>query len=403
MKMTNVILKKGDFMKRQLTVALGLLVIATPALATKARMEALGEDNFGSYYIQDNRNIFLNPARITENKDFVTYEFGASGANIAGADSVAAPRAGGGFAKSHGNLVYGLNFGDSSPSTGAVRALTGANLQERQPWDLHVGGDAGMKWGASVTYENFSQGGVGSANRLSSEGLRLRGGVLMGDLDLFAHVSLANKANDYQGNSVEGDMGLFLGAGYMLNNYKLFADYRMVGAEYRGATTTAGAKEDIDTSVLRVGAGRQERLNDRATLFAKLMVTRSMVDDEGNASAVTSGVAGQQESTTYTAPLSVGLEYAATSWLDLRASVIQNLWSKQEIDPKAGSKISQNVNGTAVRAGASLKFGEFSVDGLIATDSSAAGASTNTDGSTDAGGTLRTDALMSRVSMIYRF
>ncbi len=83
-EMTNVIFKKGDFMKRQLTVALGLLVVAAPAFATKARLEALGEDSFGSYYVNDNRNIFLNPARINENKDFITYEFGDSGSSING-------------------------------------------------------------------------------------------------------------------------------------------------------------------------------------------------------------------------------------------------------------------------------------------------------------------------------
>ncbi len=392
-------------MKRQLTVALGLVVIATPAFATKARMEALGEDSFGSYYINDNRNIFLNPARITENKDFVTYEFGKGG-DVTAVDAASSPRAGGGFAKSHGNMVYGLHFGDSSPSTGALRNVSNgvlggtSNLQEQQPWDFHVGGDAGMKWGASVTYEQFDGTvGAGAGTRLASNGLRVRGGVLMGDLDLFAHVSLKNEAKDFAGNSVEGDMGLFFGAGYMLNNYKLFADYRMIGAEYRG--TVAGMntnKEDIDTTILRVGAGRQERLNDRATLFAKAMVNRTTVEDDGNS---TLGAAG--DVTQYTLPLTIGLEYAATSWLDLRASVVNNVWSQSEVDPKAGSKSSEHVNATAVRAGASLKFGEFSVDGLIATDDGAAGTAVNADGSTDASGTIRTDALMTRVSMIYRF
>ncbi len=383
-------------MKRQLTVALGLAVIATPAFATKARLEALGEDNFGSYYINDNRNIFLNPARITENKDFVTYEFGEGG-DVTATDDASNPRAGGGFAKSHGNMVYGLHFGDSSPSTGALRALAGgANLQEQQPWDFHVGGDAGMKWGASLTYEQFD-GTVGAA-RLASNGLRLRGGVLMGDLDLFAHVSLKNEAKDFNGASVEGDMGLFFGAGYMMNNYKLFADYRMIGAEYRGTNTAGGGKEDIDTTILRVGAGRQERLNDRATLFAKAMVTRTTVDDEGNAT-----IGAEGEVTSYALPVTLGLEFAATSWLDLRASVVNNVWSQQEIDPKAGSKTSQHVNNTSVRAGASLKFGEFSVDGLIATNDAGGGAGANADGSTDDSGVLRADSLMTRVSMIYRF
>ncbi len=383
-------------MKRQLTVALGLLVVAAPAFATKARMEALGEDSFGSYYINDNRNIFLNPARINENKDFVTYEFGAAGDATTGADSAAAPRAGGGFAKSHGNMVYGLHFGDSSPSTGTVRAITGVNLQEVQPWDFFVGGDAGMKWGASFTYENYDGAGQATGSRLLSHGMKVRGGVLMGDLDVFAQISLNNKAQDYVGNKIEGDWGTFIGAGYMLNNYKLFADWRKIDIEYDAAGVNG---EDLNTSIMRLGAGRQERLNDRATLFAKAMVVRTMVEDDGGNAF--GGAAGDLEQ--YTLPLTVGLEYAATSWLDLRASVVNNVWSSSEFDPKAGSKSSNHIADTRVNAGASLKFGEFSVDGLISTDDDGSGAAANADGSNDTEGALRTDSLMTRVSMIYRF
>ena len=388
-------------MKRQLAVAFGLAVVAAPAFATKARLEALGEDNFGSYYINDNRNIFLNPARITENKDFVTYEFGKSGSRITGADTAADPRATGGFVKSHGNMAYGLHFGDSSPSTGSFRALAGGNLQERQPWDLHVGGDAGVKWGASLSYEQFD-GRVGTtATRLTSQGLRLRGGAIMGDLDVFAHVSLANKASDDTGHYIKGDMGTFLGAGYMMNSYKLFADWRQIGGEYRNAPATA--KEDVDTSIIRVGVARQERLNDRATIFAKAMVTRTMVDDDGTSTLNgLTGTAVAGKVTQYALPLNVGLEYAATSWLDLRASVSQNVWSKATIDPKGGSKVGTNLNNTAVRAGASLKFGEFAIDGLISTDTTGGGIGNN-DATTGTGGALRTDSLMTRVAMIYRF
>jgi hypothetical protein len=396
-EMTNVILRKGDFMKRQLTVALGLLVIAPAAFATKARLEALGEDSFGSYYIQDNRNIFLNPARINENKDFVTYEFGASGNNIAAADSAKDPRAVGGFVKSVGNMAYGLHFGDSSTSTGAFRAASGGNLQERQPWDFHIGGDAGVKWGASFTYEEFNgRTGTGnvSGNRLTSHGTKVRGGVLMGDLDLFAQISLANKASDDQGHYVKGDMGTFLGAGYMMNNYKLFLDWRMINGDYKGGATAS--KKSADTSIWRAGVGRQERLNDRATLFAKAMIVRNVIDDNG--SNITAG-----NYTSYAVPLNVGIEYAATSWLDLRASVSQNVWSKSENKLNAGGRRNSNINNTAVRAGASLKFGEFSIDGLVSTDQSANGQATNTDASTDQGGAIRTDSLMTRVAMIYRF
>ena len=64
------------------------------------------------------------------------------------------------------------------------------------------------------------------------------------------------------------------------------------------------------------------------------------------------------------------------------------------------------ANTTVVNAGATLKFGELSVDGVIGnTDQNAvlpAGGPTNAGGAGTTG-SLRTDNLMSRVSMTYRF
>jgi len=56
-------------MKKQLTVALGLAVLATPAFASKARLQALGEDVNGSFYVNDLRNVFLNAANVNNYKD----------------------------------------------------------------------------------------------------------------------------------------------------------------------------------------------------------------------------------------------------------------------------------------------------------------------------------------------
>lgn len=400
-------------MRKQLAVAFGLAVVATPAFATKARLEALGEDNFGSYYINDNRNYFLNVARINDHKDLVTYEFGKSGNSSTGgtADSANNPIAQGGFTKGHGNLVYGLQFGNSTPSVGAVRAL--ANQQEVQPWELMIGGDAGIKWGAGLAYENYAEGQPGTTTRARSESARVRVGAMMGEMELFANVSLKSKAKNNEAQ-VEGDVGFLVGASTMVQNYRLFAEFTKIGAEYRDNASGITSNQDADLNRIKIGAGRAERLNDRATLFAKLQIVRETADDDGGkllntASGNVGGnaSAGLQagEYTKYLLPLNIGLEYVATSWLDLRASVGQNLWSSVEVDPKTGSKFDgRTLANTAVRAGASLKFGEFAIDGLISTDSNGDGSGLATDGSTNAGnGTLRADNLMTRVSMIYRF
>jgi hypothetical protein len=387
---------------KKLTLALGLAVIATPALASKARLEALGEDNFGSYYINDNRNQFLNPARINEAKDLVTYEFGSSSTGTAvTADSAGAPKAEGGFNKSWNNMVWGLHFGNSTPSATVVRGLVGNNnLQERNVWDLFVGGDAGLKWGANLTYEGYSKSdATATTNKLTSNSLRARVGVISGDLDAFAQVSLKGDANDYQGNTVEGKSSYFLGAGYMLNSYKLFADYLHIGTDY-SVTATAGTENEWKTDRIRLGAARQERLNDKTNLFTKLMVVHQKIENDGATSA-TAGING--ETTNTTLPIVVGLEYDAASWLALRTSVVQNVYGNSKVDPKTGSKSSGTLANTAVNAGASLKFGELTVDGLISTDSDGDNSDGTSQSTAGGNGSLRTDSLMSRVSMTYRF
>jgi hypothetical protein len=398
-RMTSVIFEKGDFMKKQLTVALGLAVIATPVLASKARLEALGEDNFGSYYINDNRNIFLNPAKINENKDLATFEFGASSNNTSvGTEAVDAPRAEGGVIKSYGNMAYGLHFGNSTGTAVTTRGLITGNTQEVQPLDLFVGGDAGVKWGANLTYEAFD-GTVGT-DRISSNALRTRVGAVSGDLEGFAQVSVNGDVKNRTGgvaDEVEGKSSYYLGAGYMMNGTKLFVDYKSVKAEYGDQGTTAS---DWELNEIRVGAARSEKLNDKATMFAKAQIVQTKLDNEGTGGATATQ---QAETNSKTLPLTMGLEYDAASWLVLRTSVSHNIWGTSEKDPTSGATTNTTVASTAVRAGATLKFGEFSVDGLVSTDANGDGAPGAAATTAGGNGNLRTDNLMSRVSMTYRF
>jgi hypothetical protein len=403
-------------MKKQLLVVLGLSVLATPAFATKARLEALGEDNFGSYYINDNRNQFLNPAKINDAKDLVTYEFGASstGAPV-GSDSAGSPKAEGGFNKSWNNLVMGLHFGNVTPLASTVRALpvsaagNASNLQERNTWDAFIGGDNGIKWGANLTYENTNTGGQGgtqspAANRLSSNALRARLGAIMGDLEVLGQVSLQGDAKDYQGGEVVGRSSWLLGAGYMVNNYKLIADWRHVGGKYT-QTAVAGNKEDFKFDEFRLGVARQERLNDKAIFYGKAMLERRTVENDG-AGTAGGNFYGNADQTRYVLPVTAGLEYDATSWLQLRGSVSQYVWSQNKVNNNPGTTTNRNLSQTVVRAGASLKFGEFTIDGLVSTSGSgntSAGNLDTTPTTNGGNGSLRTDSLLTRVSMTYRF
>jgi hypothetical protein len=416
-------------MKKQLTVALGLAVLATPAFATKARLQALGEDSYGSFYINDNRNIWLNAAQINNHKDLVTYEFGST----VDQDTAATPRGEGGVFKTMGNMVYGIHFGGGSNTSNNLRLgagladvdldgsgnITGATGtgSEQNNIDAFVGGDAGIKWGANLGYAKSSDQSQG----LRNESLRTRLGVIMGDTQVYGNINLINNARgELSGlagplgaangaSKFEGKLGYQVGAIHAWEGNTLFVDYR----NFEGEGTIAGTKEDQKLNQLQAGIGRVERLNDKSNLFLRASYVMAKAEND-NAIAAAAGTFGAacdlsaylcEEYETQRVPVVVGLETEAASWLTLRASVAQVVWGTEE-----DANDERTVNATAVNAGATLKFGELSVDGVIGNGTVAgdgfavAGSTTNTAAGSGTGtGSLRLDQLMTRVGMTYRF
>lgn len=394
-EMTNVILHKGDFMKKQLTVALGLAVLATPAFATKARLQALGEDSYGSFYVNDNRNIWLNAAQVNNHRDLVTYEFGTSDVDL---DTANTPRAEGGVFAQGGNLVYGVHFGGASNTSNLLRTAAGVDKGEENNLDFFVGGDTGLKWGANLGYTKSAKDETAGDEK--QDALRTRLGVIAGDTQGYANINLTNKAEDAAGDEFKGKLGYQVGAIHAWNGYSFTVDYR----SFKGDNDTADT--EIKHSRTQVGAGRVTRLNDRTNLFTRATLDMFKTENEaalgtdlGGACTSANYGAGCEEFDTTRLPVVVGLETEATSWLTLRASVGQTVYGKEE-----GKDLKRGVrNSTIVNAGASLKFGELSVDGVIGNgDGSGAvpGAATATGTQSAA---LRSDLLLTRVGMTYRF
>ena len=392
-------------MRKQLTVALGLAVLATPAFATKARLQALGEDVNGSFYVNDNRNIWLNPAQVNNHKDLVTFEWGDTNSGSAShLDTTAAPRAEGGVYRNAGNLVYGLHLGGASNTSNAFRAAAGlgATGMEDNNIDAFVGGDSGIKWGANLgyayTHKDETPAGGEDAHQ---ESLRARGGIVAGDLQAFGVLSLINTATDTAGAEFAGDIGYSLGATYALQGNTLFANWGQNKAEGESA---GGTRSDIELRQVQIGAGRITRLNDRANFFSRISYTDTKAENEGGAVAfggacTTAFQVGCNKYKYSIVPVFLGLEIESTSWLTFSGSVTQSVWSKEQ--DKNNDRPVRNT--AAVNAGATLKFGELSVDGVIGnTDANGTGAN-NTAIGTANNGTLRTDVLMTRVGVNYRY
>jgi hypothetical protein len=369
-------------MKKQLAVALGLAVLAAPAFASKARLLALGEDTDGSFFVNDNRNIFLNAANVNNHKDMVTFEWGTGGAN----DSDTAPNAEGGVIMSHNNLVYGIHLGRQTSFNSELTSFSATAFEPSNVIDLFVGGDAGLKWGANLTYASSQDENFNGTDDAEAKSLDLNFGVIMGDITAYVKAGLMGsaeqKANATNVKSVdfERDSEYEVGASMLVNDYTIFAQANM--NKYDNKVGNA----DIENQAYTLGAARTERLNDKTWMFVKLSGVYSKADN---------GQTTNPETKTTLIPVSIGLEHDANSWLTLRGSVAQNLWSKVDSDANGDSTV---ANSTNVNAGATLKFGELSIDGMIGTSNNGAVGSTASEN-----GTLAMDNLLTRASVTYRF
>lgn len=360
-------------MKKQISIAMGLAVLSTGALASKARLEALGQDANGSMFLEDSRNVMLNPATLNFNKDFVTMEFGDTTGTT---DSTKAPRAEGGMFKASGNMVYGMYFGSESNTSNGLRASSGT-MAEQNNTDFFVAGDAGVQWGARLTYHDF-QDKQASADTTSSA-MRATLGVISGNIETYLNIGLQNKA-EVGASEFNGKSAMALGLTYAMGDVDYMVKYEALEAE-----NTASKSYKVQNT--HIGVAKTYKLNDKANAWASAWYKMDTMDD---------GWAGTEKKSTFM-PLSIALEVMAKDWLTFRGSVTQNFIGTTE-DTAGDEKTIADT--TKVAAGASLIFGDLTIDGVIGNNAGAKAIGTDTAGGA---GTLRTDTLMSRVSMTYKF
>lgn len=418
-------------MNKFLMIGAVLAVVSAPAFATKARLISLGEDASGSQYINDNRNIFLNAAYANLHKNSVILEVGGDGqsgsvnnSTIAKLDTDTTPQAEGGILVESGNLTYGFYYGAESAAVQEARRYL--NIKDRlahqdNQLDFFVAGENSVKWGVNLTYSSVEN----DSRDLKSDTLSARLGVIKDNIEGFLNVSLMNELDGRlyadpanagasatnNKEKFEGKLGYELGGTYALSKGKVFGFWRHAGWDQESdespvtaAPGPAGGvyngKAEGQTDRFILGYGLEEKLSDKATLFTRV----SYVANKREFKTATQGKVNLDD---YQVPVVVGLEYDSTSWLTLRGSVSQSIVSEQDYnyDPalRTAGVVNPIITGgfkqgkrtfpstTAVRAGATLKFGEFSIDGLVMRE---------TGGDN---GVLDTENLLTRVGMTYRF
>lgn len=350
-----------------LTITALLALCAGNAFATKTRLLALGEDKDGSYYIDDNRNIFINPAEVNNFKDFITLEYGddLTRTTIEGDRD---DRAEGGFVMRASHLNYGVHFGAENDTANYFRGLVSPNLQgDDNKFDFFIGGDAGVKWGASIGFSQ-SKNEVTAAKDESSA-LFTRLGMIKNDFELFSTIAISNSA-EYQATAAgakqefDGKLGLVVGAKKAISDYKVYVIGAYFDYDYENGSGTVTPPNgllvgsgEFNLYRVRAGAGRTKNITEKAKIFTNL----EFVYEKAKAEFTVATIDGEDETKIYYLPAVVGMEYKALSWLDLRGSVSQNIYSNGE---RNDNKYIVSDT-TMVNFGSSFVFDTLTVDTLV--------------------------------------
>lgn len=332
---------------KKLLVLAALTVAATPALASKARLSALG----GAAHLIDTQTIFVNSADIHYLGDFATLEMGAS-------DSTTQPHAEGGFVRSSGMGKWGAYLGRQSATVNDFVAASNAGLgaaylmNENNSLDLMYGTElAGLKWGFGFHYSAAEK--QTDAATLGNQKVGTMGasaGVRTDVWDAYLRFGLMGKSeSDFAaaGTPELEQKGLIdIGGGYWMESMYVYAKYLTT----KGTLTAAATETDIELNEYSIGAIDTVKVEGGSFFYGASYASSEL--KQGAAKTTTTGL-----------PVIVGMELDATSWLVLRGSIQQTVLMGESKTDTTSDKL---VNDTTVAAGAGLKFGKLTLDGTLA-------------------------------------
>ena len=375
-------------MKNILVITTLCLLVSLQAMATRARLQALGQPLEGSFYLLDSRNVFKNPAAISALPSHVVVETGRKKPQAVEADGYhSGPEAEAGLFRDFGGMKAGLFLGrqeekitlgrlnhaeihagvDSAPNTYS-RFLTQTN-----PFEIFVGQDmAGMTFAGSIYYSN-----AGGDAKESSMVLRL--GAMSDEFDFYLHQVLTNAAeysvtSESAKREFKNSGGTTIGGSYNMGNYTLFADYRSSGYKLEstaaiptqlGGSSGNDVRGKYENSEMRVGFSQQSKFEEKAFVFWTVEYFSNSIKDSPDT--------GSEVTTTITQlPFTVGMESPLSAWLTVRGSLRQNIFldeskveEKSDGDSASDSTVKKAVGGSIVNVGLSLTFDKVSVDGTL--------------------------------------
>lgn len=417
-------------MKNIMIVGSAVMLLSTSAFASKSRLQSLGEDKDGSYFISDYRNVYLNPAELNTFSNKVMLEWGGTGSALSAnttLDTDEKPKAQGGmFYELSNGMKAGIILGDETDVAALTRILSSngsASFMQTADnvLDLFLAGKGSVNWGANLLYTSSKSETTAARYEQSAYALRL--GANQGAWNAGMLLALGAKADAPDislAPTYKGKLGIRVNGGYELSaENKIFGMYETYA--WKQANTGLAEREGSFNKAI-AGIGHTKKVSETSTLFAKLQGELVNV----KLAAVSSTVEATINRLAF--PVTIGFEHASTDWLTLRGSIVQNLYGtvkdagltanfaaangptiRTVANQKYGSSTSGNggkktlANSTLVNAGMTLKFGKLELDGNIGTTGSDRGTGTLGSTATTNVGVLSLDNLESRVGMTYNF
>lgn len=387
-----------------------LLLLSPSLFATQTRLLALGMkelDNDGSYYIKDDRNIFINPAHVNDYGNFALFDVGGEGRQIGVNETTIStlqiPKALGGFLLKSGDVVWGAYLGNESNIASTLRILgssasAAVNATGTAPkllptandqFDLFIGGGQSLQWGANVYF--YDPGKNDKEGTTSNSGFGLRLGVKDADRkkDFNVNVSLSNKVvNNYTSTTgingtqeFDGNLGLFIGGSYQFKPLRLIAWLKTFSWDqtdtgnipawpYGGQNGTVKG----DLSIYNLGIANEIDFDSRVKFFWNVYIKQTQVEVNFNKVASAESLV---------VPVVLAFEANATEWLQFRGSIYQNLIGQTKtknysslnvvargfatdlFGPDNQGNTSSLPASTDIQMGSSLLFGGLKIDGLL--------------------------------------
>ena len=342
------------------------LFVLPQAFASKARMTALGQDSDGSFYVDDARNIFLNPAKLNSFTNSVNLEWGTTARGATGF-------AEGGFARDFGGYNLAVQLGRQSNAESSINniinglapfnANAASNFMVPNNTAEVIGAfkSGGMDVGISVLF-GFSEDKAAENAFPNKEAgtLQLRGGVAQDKWNAFAYFDVIHNSKNETAasteNEYEQDVVAGLGGEYMVGkNSKAFLDFDYGAVKAKDATPTV----DYEVKAMAITLGYAKKHDkDGAMLFYSAGIEYLDGEQKEKEADASQDIKGTS------IPLVIGVEGKATDWLMLRGSVSQNILL-DNVEGAADDKSSHPANTTVVAAGASFTFGKFQIDGVL--------------------------------------